>query len=59
MAESPQPSPVSPVGNGDPPALSKGADYGDKGDTLGQNHLLSDFEASDSMDSDERYLVRR
>jgi hypothetical protein len=39
--------------------LSKGADYGDKSDTLGQNHLLSDFEASDSMDSDERYLVRR
>ncbi len=56
MSESPRPSPID---NGDPPALSKGDDYGDKADALAQNHLLTDFEATDSMDSDERYLVRR
>jgi hypothetical protein len=51
MSESPQ---QSPADNGDPPALSKADDYGDKG----RNHLLTDFEESTSMDSDERYLVR-
>jgi hypothetical protein len=59
MSVSPQPSSVSPADNGDPAALSKGDDYGDKGAPLGQSHLLTDFEATDTMDSDERYLVRR
>ena len=50
MSESAMP----PVDNG-----SKGDDFGDKADTLTQSNLLTDFEASASMDSDERYLVRR
>jgi hypothetical protein len=56
MSESPQPSPID---NDDPPALSKGDDYGDKADAMAQNQLLTDFEAAGSMDSDEQYLVRR
>jgi hypothetical protein len=52
-------SPAFPVDHGDSPVLSKDIGVGDKGQTLTQNDLLTDFEASDSMDSDERYLVRR
>jgi hypothetical protein len=56
MAESPQPTAPSPIDNGE---LSKVDDFGAKADTLGHNHLLTDFEPADGIDPDERYLVRR